>query len=121
MQANTWAMLCHLGGLVGYFGNGIGSVIAPLIVWVIKKDEMPEVDYHGKEALNFNISIFIYFLVLGGVFFVFSVVTAGLGGLLLMPLFPLLAVFHAVCTVIAAIKANNGQSYRYPFCLRLIN
>ena len=60
MNNNTWAMTAHLLGLIGYLGNGIGSVIAPLILWLVKKDSLPVVDRHGKEALNFNISVLIY-------------------------------------------------------------
>ena len=109
-------MICHLGGLTGYLGNGLGSIIVPLIVWIIKKDEIPEVDRHGKEALNFNISIAIYGLVLG----VLTFVTFGIAAFLTIPLMLALAIFHLVCVVLAAIKANNGEEYRYPLCLRLV-
>ena len=109
-------MICHLGGLTGYVANGLGSIIVPLIVWIIKKDEIPEVDRHGKEALNFNISIAIYGLALGVVTFV----TFGIAALLTIPLMLGLVVFHLVFTVLAAIKANNGEEYRYPLCLRLV-
>lgn len=112
MKPNTWAMLCHLSGLTGYLGNGLGSIVAPLILWLIKKDEMPMVDYHGKEALNFNISVGIYYVVLG----TFAFITFGLG----IPLLLLLALFHIICVIQATIKANDGEAYRYPFCIRLV-
>ena len=116
MKPNTWAMICHLGGLTGYVANGLGSIIVPLVVWIIKKDEIPEVDRHGKEALNFNITIAIYGLVLGVVTFV----TFGIAALFTVPLMLALVIFHLVCVVLAAIKANNGEEYRYPLCLRLV-
>ena len=109
-------MLCHLCGLVGYLGNGIGSVIGPLVIWLIKKDEIPEVDRHGKEALNFNISVFIYGIVL----VMLTFVSFGFGGLLTMPLGFALWVFHLVCVIMASVKASKGEEYQYPLCIRLI-
>ena len=109
-------MLCHLGGLTGYVANGLGSIVVPLIVWIIKKDEIPEVDRHGKEALNFNISIVIYALALGVVTFV----TFGIAAIVTIPLMLALVIFHFVCVIVAAIKANNGEEYQYPLCLRLV-
>jgi hypothetical protein len=116
MKPNTWAMVCHLCGLIGYVGNGIGCIIAPLVVWLVKKDELPEVDRHGKEALNFNISIAIYGLILVA----FTVCTFGLAIFLTGPLGLALVIFHVACVISAAINANNGVEYRYPFCIRLI-
>jgi uncharacterized Tic20 family protein len=120
MQPNTWAMLCHLGGLTGYAANGLGSVVVPLVLWIVKKDEMPEVNYHGKEAVNFNLSILIYGIGLGIATFILSVLTLGIAMFLLIPLFPALVIFHVVCTIIAAIKASNHEAYRYPLCIRFI-
>lgn len=116
MNANTWAMLCHLGGLTGYIGNGIGSVLVPVILWAIKKDESQLIDEHGKEAINFNISVFLYAVALVA----FAIMTLGLGMLIAGPLLGALAVFHVVLTIMAAIKANNGEFYRYPLTIRLI-
>ena len=117
VTSNTWGALCHLCGLAGYLGNGIGSVIAPLIIWLIKKDESPAVDYHGKEALNFNISVMIYGFALGGI----TVLTAGLAMFVTIPLLVILAIFHFVCVIYAAVKASDGKPYRYPLCIRLIS
>ena len=50
----TWAMLCHLSAVAG-FVIPFGSILGPLVVWLIKKDEMPIVDLHGKKSLNFQI------------------------------------------------------------------
>ena len=71
MTENTWAMIVHLSALSGYLFPVVGNIAAPLVVWIIKKDEMPEVDRHGfpscrsdgapgKVALNFQISVLIY-------------------------------------------------------------
>jgi uncharacterized protein len=112
---NTWPMLCHLSSLTGYLGNGVGSFVGPLIVWIYKKDTMPDVNAHGKEALNFNISMLIYGVCLG----VFTFLTLGLGALIAVPLVLAMVVFHIVCTVMATLKASNGEFFRYPLSIRL--
>ena len=111
MKPNNWAMLCHLGGLSGYLFNALGSILVPLILWIVKKDEIPEVDRHGKEALNFNISVAIYSL---------AIFVLGWGFCFAWFLGLPLAIFHIVCTAMAAAKASSGQSYEYPLCLRLL-
>src|SRR5690606_29443063 len=78
MTPNTWAMLTHLSGLIGYLGNVIGSAIGPLVFWLVKKDSIPGIDAHGKEALNFNISVLIYMLIALVVTIVLSILTLGL-------------------------------------------
>jgi uncharacterized Tic20 family protein len=111
-DARMWAMFCHLAGLAGFVIPVILSgIIAPLIIWQIKKDDHPFIDENGKEALNFQISIGIYALV----------------SILLIPLFCIgaflltaVGIFNLVFMLIAAIKANNGFHYRYPLCIRFI-
>lgn len=111
-DARMWAMFCHLVGLaallpvVPVFGGAIGA----LIIWQIKKEDFPFVDEQGKEALNFQISILIYLLVAGILCF------ACVGFILL----PAVVVFDIVFLIIAAVKANNGEHYRYPLCIRFI-
>jgi uncharacterized Tic20 family protein len=105
----TWAMLCHLSALAG-FVVPFGSIIGPLIVWLIKKDEMPIVDEHGKKALNFQITMAIAYLVC------FLLIFAVIGLILL----PIVAIFSLVMVVIASIKANEGKEFNYPFSLNLI-
>ncbi len=110
-------MLCHLSGLLGYLGNIVGSVVGPLIVWLVKKDELPEVDQHGKEALNFNISVGIYFLILIAA----TVLTLGFGAILTVPLMIALTIFHVVCVIVAALKASKGEAYQYPMSMRIVS
>lgn len=117
MNANTIAMACHLCGLLGYLANGLGSLVGPLIIWILKKDEMPEVDAHGKEALNFNISVMLY----GAVLVFVTVITFGFGIFLTVPLGIALAVFHIVFAIKAALAANEGRMYRYPLTIRLLS
>ncbi|MGH8354214.1 MAG: DUF4870 domain-containing protein [Pseudomonas sp.] len=108
-EARQWGMFCHFAaffGLVFPFGNLLG----PLIVWQIKKDFDPFVDAQGKEALNFQISVSLAVLLC----FLLMLVVIG------FPLLALVGVGALVLTIIAGIKANEGQAYRYPFCWRLI-
>jgi uncharacterized Tic20 family protein len=112
-QPNTWAMLAHLATFSAYI-TGAGLVVGPLVVWLIKKDEFEFVDDHGKEAVNFNISILIYALV--GVLFALTVI----GLIIAIPLWIALFVGHLVFTIIAAVTANQGRRYRYPLTIRLI-
>ncbi len=111
-DARMWAMFCHLGGLAGLIPMTpvFGSIIAPLIIWQIKKDEFEFVDEHGKEALNFQISILIYALVAGLLCFVCI-------GFVLLPVVYLL---DLIFLLIAAVKSNNGEHYRYPLCIRFV-
>ena len=111
-DARMWAMFCHLAGLAGFVIPVIVSgIIAPLIVWQIKKDEDPFIDEQGKEALNFQITVGICALV----------------SALLIPLFCIGAILltavgtaDLVFLLIAAVKANNGFHYRYPLTIRFI-
>jgi len=110
MSNKTWAMLCHLTALSFYIGVPFGNILGPLIIWLIKKDGMPTVDQHGKESFNFQISMTIYGLVAGLLTFV-------LIGFLLLPI---VVIAQIVFVVIASIKANNGEAYRYPLTIRFI-
>ena len=113
-DACTWAMLCHIAGLGGFVLPGIGCVIGPLIVWQIKKDLAPFVDENGKEAMNFQISMLIYGAI--AVLLILLVITACIGTVLL----PAVAIVDIVFLIIAAIKASNGEAYRYPVTIRFI-
>ncbi len=104
-----WAMLCHLSTFVGYVVP-FGHVIAPLVIWLIQREKLPLVDDQGKEAVNFQISMTIYYLVAGlSIFIVIGCV-----------LLPAALIFDLVVTIIAAVKANQGVAYRYPLCIRFI-
>jgi uncharacterized Tic20 family protein len=108
--ARKWAALCHIMALTGLIGNGIGFVLGPLVVWLIKKDEYTFVDEQGKEAINFQITMFIAAIIS----LALTVVVIGLFLLiavgLVMVIFP----------IIAAVRASNGEEYRYPFTIRFI-
>lgn len=106
-DVRLWAMLCHLIALAG-FVIPFGNVIGPLVVWMIKREESPFIDYHGKEALNFQISMSIYIIAAA------ILVLIAVGILLLIAL----GIFGLIMIVIASVKANSGEKYRYPLTIR---
>jgi len=109
-----WCHLSALAGLVVPFGN----VLGPLLIWQIKKSEIPSVDIHGKTALNFQLTVLIAVLVLFGAAFVLSFFCIGS---LLFPLVFAVGIAGIVFGVIAGLKANEGKEYRYPYSLSLIS
>lgn len=120
-QERQWGMFAHLSALVGGFittgwAGSIGCFLGPLIIWLVKKDTMPFVDDQGKEALNFNITVAIVFFALT----VFWVATLGIGLVVAIPGYIIVGIYWLVMTIVASIKANDGEAYRYPICLRLI-
>jgi uncharacterized protein len=106
-EDRTMALIAHLLGIVTWF-------IGPLIIWLINKDNStkPFVIDQSKEALNFQITITIAFIAS----FILTIVTLGL--LFFVP--TLVGIANLVFCILAGIKANNGETYRYPFTLRLI-
>ncbi|MEO7432447.1 MAG: DUF4870 domain-containing protein [Dokdonella sp.] len=110
-----WAMIGHLSAFSA-FVTGIGCIVGPLIVWLVKKDTLPFAADQAKEALNYNITVAIAFVAL----VLFSIITLGIGLVIAYPVGVLLWLAWIVFTVIAAIKANEGVAYRYPFTLRLV-
>ena len=120
-EERQWAMFAHLSALLGAmltagWAGSIGCFIGPLVIWLVKKDTMPFVDDQAKEALNFNITVAIIFFVL----FVLTLVTLGIGIFLTLPLMVIVGIAWLVFTIIAAVKANQGERYRYPMTLRLV-
>ena len=108
-DARTWAMLCHIGAFAGYI-IPFGHIVAPLVIWLIKKDESPFVDDQGKESLNFQISISLYAIIAA------LLTLVVIGAVLLIAL----VIFDVIMVIIASVRANSGERYRYPLCLRLI-
>jgi uncharacterized protein len=108
-DAKTMGMLCHLLALAGLI-IPLGSIIGPLVIWLMKKDSHPFVNDQGKESLNFQITIAIAMVVCILLAFV-------LIGFLLIPVVGIAAL---VFVIIATLKANEGIAYRYPFAIRLI-
>ncbi|MBH5320501.1 DUF4870 domain-containing protein [Paenibacillus sp. GSMTC-2017] len=100
-------MLSHLLALSAFF-IPFGSIIGPLVIWLIKRDQSAYIDAQGKESMNFQLSILIYTII--------STILA----IILIGFFLLIAVgiFWLVMVIIAAVKANDGIVYRYPLTIR---
>jgi uncharacterized protein len=109
-NTRTWTVLCHASALVGFFVPWAGHILGPLIVWLAKRGDSPEIDAHGKESLNFQISMLIYSLIAG----VLCLVLIG------FVLLGILHILNLVLVIIASIQASEGKLYRYPISIRLI-
>ena len=105
----TWAMLSHFSALC-MFIFPFGNILAPLIIWLIKKEEMSFVEDQAKEVLNFQISMTIYLI--GSLILIIILIG--------IPVLIGLVIFNVIITIIAGIQANDGKCYRYPLNLRLI-
>ena len=120
-QVRTWSMLCHLSALAGLI-IPFGNIIGPLLVWQIKKNEFPAIDPHGKESVNFQITI----LIITFIFSIFLFGTLGYGAFTRNPftmfgggiglglILSLVRLASWVLVILASIKANNGELFRYP-------
>ena len=109
-EANMWGMILHLSVFAGYVVPFAG-LVAPIVIWQLKKDEFPIIDAHGKNQLNWMISMLIYSALASLMVLIF------IGFLLL----PVLAVAAIVLPIIAAIKANNGEVWPYPLSIRFLS
>ena len=126
-DSRLWAMLCHLAALAGFLTwgglywfapiQGVGFFVGPLIVWLIKRHEFPFVDEQGKEAVNFQLTMLIAFIVLRVL--TYHMFDAGMWQLWSL-LWDGLAIFDVVMAIMAGVKANDGVHYRYPFAIRFI-
>ncbi len=107
-ETKTWAMILHLSVFAGYVVPFAG-LVAPILIWQLKKQQLPAIDAHGKEVANFLISMFIY-----------GVAAVALSLLLIgIPIALALVVAGVVLPIMGAIKANNGDFFRYPWMIRL--
>jgi uncharacterized Tic20 family protein len=106
----TMAMLCHLLGILTGF-------IGPLILWLVRKDTSRFIDFHGREALNFQITLFIAIFTLSILAMVLMFVFIGI---LLIPVIVGVAIFGLVVEILAAVAAQKGEWHRYPCCIRFV-
>ena len=103
-------VLCHASALLGLFFHFLGHILGPLAVWLLKRGDSPEIDAHGKESLNFQISMLIYDAI-AAILCIF---------LIGIPILIALWVANTVLVIIASVKASEGKLYQYPFTIRLI-
>ena len=109
-DVRTWNVLCHATALAGFFVPWAGHILGPLIVWLAKRGDSPEIDEQGKESLNFQISMLIYNVIAGLLCLVL------IGFVILF----ILHILNLVLVIVASIQASEGKLYRYPIAIRLI-
>ena len=113
-SVRTWGALTHLSAFLAALVAM--AFLGPLVMWLVKREEHPFLDHHGKEALNFQVSMLMY----GIVGFVLAIVTFGLGLLVVIPAAIVLGLVWLVAPIIAAVKASNGEGFRYPVTIRFL-
>lgn len=118
-EATNWAAGAHLASLVALVG--VPSILGPLVVWLVKRDDHPFVADQARESLNFQISVLIYAIVGGIAALVFGLATLGIGFIAVIPIAIVFALGVFLLPIIAAIKASDGDRYRYPLTLRFIS
>ena len=109
-------MLCHLSAVAG-FVIPFGNLLGPLVLWQLKKNEIPSVDLHGKAALNFQITVTLAAIVGLAAAFVLSFFCVGY---LLFPVVMLIGLAGLIFSIIAGIKANNGEEFKYPYSFEFV-
>ena len=114
-DARMWAAFAHLAGLI--YLLGVPGILGSLVIWLWRRGDHRLVDEHGKEAVNFQLTLLIYSV--AGAALVFM--TCGLGAIIVGPLLAVLAVFVIVLPIIATVRASEGRPYRYPLTIRLVD
>ena len=106
----SMAMLCHLLSILTGF-------IGPLVIWLVKKDTSRFVDHHGREALNFQFTVFIVMMSLSFITFILMFIFIGFA---FIPLLFVVGILAFIVEILACVAANKGEWYRYPFCFRIL-
>lgn len=119
LSDRQWAAGAHVAALLAAMLTslwaGVAGAIAALVVWMLVRDKSAFATEHAKEAVNFNLSMFIY----AAIAVLLVVFTLGIGLIVALPMWLVLALAWIVCTLLAAFKAYDGQPYRYPITIRL--
>src|SRR5438552_7964794 len=110
-SVRTWCILAHATALVGFLVPVAGHIVGPLIIWLAKRQDSPEIDAHGKESINFQISMVIW----NAIALILCLVLIGI------PILILLHILNIIFVIIASIQASEGKLYRYPLAIRLIS
>jgi hypothetical protein len=102
-----WSVLCHLSY---FFGLALISFLFPMVVYLVMRTDSAYVTHHAREALNFHLSLLIYFICCIPLIFIgvgiFLLIAVGLTGI--------------VCSIVAAVKASEGTYYTYPITIRFV-
>ena len=109
MNAKQWAMILHISFLAGFIVP-IAGLVAPILIWQLKKNDFPELDAHGKTVVNWMLSALIY----GFVFFLLSFIFIGI------PLLIALGLLCIIFPIVGGIKANDGKLWKYPLSIEFL-
>ena len=109
-DTRLWGMILHLTVLAGHLVPYAGLVV-PVVIWQMKKNDLPGIDTHGKNAVNWIISYIIYSVICFGLF-----ITVVLS-IIAIPLWIVLGVLGLIFPIIAGIKANSGEFWKYPLAI----
>lgn len=107
-EDKNYAMILHLTGLSVFIG--IPGFVGPLVMWLIKKEDSPYIDQQGKEALNFHLSMLIWIVISA----ILIIILIGIVGIIVF------ALLEVIFSVLAALKAANGEDYHYPLAIRFL-
>ena len=112
-----WAMLAHIiAAVASLMSAGTIAFVAPLVIWMMYKDRSALVAFHGKQNLNLQITS----LLVGVAAFVIGVVTIGIGFFITGPLWGLYVLYALIISIIAGVKANNGEYYNIPMVINFV-
>jgi len=113
-ELRQWTVITHVSPLIGLVVPVAGNIAAPLIIWLIKKPELPGLEPVGKTVLNFQISWSIWMLIASAIGFAASCLIVPL----LLPLG--VAVAWIIFTAMGSMKASNGEPYEYPLTIKIL-
>lgn len=116
-ETRKWAMLCHMGGLASLVPFPTANIILPLVIWLTKRNTDPYIDEQGREAVNFQISMFLYWALVTAMVVLLKYILIGY----LLIWLPFLVIIAQVGgTIIGVIRAHDGENFRYPLILRFL-
>ncbi|MHC5012512.1 MAG: DUF4870 domain-containing protein [Planctomycetota bacterium] len=119
-QTRQWAMWLHLSLLAGYVVP-LAGLVAPIVIWQVKKTDLPGLDVHGKNAVNWLLSVLVYAVAIVAIALMAALVTdMPLLGLAAIPLGIALGLCAVIFPIVAAIKASNGEVWRYPLAIAFV-
>lgn len=115
-----WGMLCHLSSLAGFVAP-FGNILGPLLVWLLKRETHTFIDKNGKESLNFQITVTIFeFVFVGLMLLLFLATESFVPMLLLIGGTWIVGLAAVIYSIVAAVAANKGQPFHYPFTIRFL-
>jgi len=116
-DARMWAMLINVAAVAGaVLTGGTLGIVAILVVWLIFRERSALIDFHGKQQVNFAITMLLF----GIAVFVGVLITFGIGAIVLIPAIAAYGIYAFVVSIIAAVAANRGEYYRIPLMIRFI-